>query len=143
MAKGLDDSRNDPATAVVFLAWSENKTVRWQEGWAESFIHCVGMLTQLETVPEYRHVTPVTKALLDRASLETQVRIQSVEDRLSEFEFTDMWPATSSTLLAERATFDRLRHFFTGYYTGTFGSWPPPTPPDTEQWLTRYGTARM
>ena len=138
MAKGLDDSRNDPVTAVAFLAWSEIKSVRWQEGWAESFIHCIGMLTQLESVPEYRHVTPVTKALLDRASLETQVRVQSVEDRLSDFEFTDMWPAMSSTALQERTTFDRLRKFLTGYYTSIFGSWPPPAAEDTEQWLTRF-----
>jgi hypothetical protein len=135
--KRIDDARNDPAAAIALLTWSEGKTVRWQEGWREFFVHCVGMHNRLDTVPELRLVTPITKALIERASLEVEVRIQSVSDRLSDFKFDDMWPAMLPQPPPERASFDRLRQFLKGYYESCYGSWPPPAPGEAEIWLSR------
>jgi hypothetical protein len=135
--KGLDDVRNDPSSAISLLAWSEKRSVRWQEGWRESFVHSTGMQHRLEEVPELRLVTPITWALLERASLEVQVRVHSVAERLVDFNFTDMWPAMSSVPPPERSSFERLRHFLTSYYSNLHGSWPIPGPDGEEQWLTR------
>lgn len=100
-------------------------------------MHCVGMHNRLDTVPELRFVTPITKALIERASLEVEVRIQSVVDRLVDFKFDDMWPAMLPQPPPERASFERLRQFLKGYYESCYGSWPPPAPGEAENWLSR------
>ncbi|KAK3305707.1 uncharacterized protein B0T15DRAFT_378526, partial [Chaetomium strumarium] len=134
-AKGLDDVRNDPETAVSLLAWSESSEVRWEAGWRESFVHCAGMYGQLEKCADFKHVTPITRGLLERVSLETQLRIQAAEERLAEFDYGDMWPSsvavtanTSGPVVTApaKAAMDRLQQFFVQYYTRQFGSWPPP-----------------
>lgn len=142
-SKGIDDARNDPSSAVSLLLWSELSHVRWQEGWREFFVHCAGMHNRLESVPELRLLSPITKALLERASLEGEVRIQNVEDRLTDFHFNDMWPAMTPNPPPERASFDRLRVFLKEYYQASCGSWPVLPPPDSDQWLTRDLTKRL
>jgi hypothetical protein len=157
-AKGLDDVRNDPESAVSLLAWSESSEVRWEAGWREGFVHCAGMYGQLETCADFKHVTPITRGLLERVSLETQLRIQAAEERLAEFDYGDMWPSsvavTANTsgpvgTAPAKAAMDRLQHFFVQYYTRQFGSWPPPVSrsrgglssqvgdDDEDIWLTR------
>ncbi|KAK4192149.1 hypothetical protein QBC35DRAFT_424382 [Podospora australis] len=134
-ARGIDDVRNEPETAVSLLAWSEGSEVRWEEGWRESFLHCAGMYSRLETCSDFKHVTPITRALLERACLETQLRVQAAEERLAGFQYGDMWPAavattasTSGPVIAApaKAAADRLQKFFVSHYTREFGSWPPP-----------------
>lgn len=95
------------------------------------------MHNRLDTVPELRFVTPITKALIERASLEVEVRVQSVAERLPEFNFNDMWPAMLPQPPPERASFERLRQWLIGYYEASYGSWPPPPPGEGENWLTR------
>ncbi|KAK4160142.1 hypothetical protein QBC43DRAFT_220449 [Cladorrhinum sp. PSN259] len=136
-ARGIDDVRNDPETAVSLLAWSEGSEVRWEEGWRESFLHCAGMYPRLETCADFKHVTPITRALLERAHLETQLRVQAAEERLANFEYGDLWPASVAiaanstgpgTSSPAKAAADRLQRFFVSYYIREFGSWPPPPP---------------
>ncbi|RYC61000.1 hypothetical protein CHU98_g5199, partial [Xylaria longipes] len=80
-ARGIDDARNDPETAVSMLAWSETPEVRWEEGWREAFLHCAGMYAHLENSADFRHLTHITRTLLERACLETQLRVQAAEER--------------------------------------------------------------
>ncbi|KAK1757197.1 hypothetical protein QBC47DRAFT_422185 [Echria macrotheca] len=153
-ARGIDDVRNDPETAVSILAWSEGSEVRWEEGWRESFLHCAGMYSQLESCADFKNVTPITRALLERACLETQLRVQAAEERLAAFQYADMWPATDGAIAPARTAAERLQKFFMQHYTREFGRWPPlPMPsghdqgaigmahggPDGEEemWLTR------
>jgi hypothetical protein len=152
-ARGIDDVRNDAETAVGLLAWSEGREVRWEDGWREAFLHCVGMYSRLESCDDFQHVTPITRALLERASLETQLRVQSAEERLAYFQYSDIRPAavaiTASTsgpvvTAPAKASMDRLRQFFVQHYTREFGEWPPPVPPESASgtgedgiWLTR------
>ena len=148
-ARGLDVVRNDPEAAVGLLAWSGGNDVRWEEGWCESFLHCAGMYSRLEACADFDRVTPITRALLERASLEAQLRVQAAEERLAGFEYGDMWPAAvsvtanaSGPVLAApaKAAADRLQRFFVEYYTKEFGSWPPQGATTREQdelWLTR------
>ncbi|KAI1174810.1 hypothetical protein F4777DRAFT_366547 [Nemania sp. FL0916] len=142
-ARGIDDSRNDAETAVSMLAWSETPEVRWEEGWREAFLHCAGMYARLEDCADFRHLTAITKALLERACLETQLRVQAAEERLVAFTFADAWgPVASSN--PGRAAAERLQQFFVSHYAKTWGTWPP-TESDArigmgdgeEMWLTR------
>ncbi|KAK4178474.1 hypothetical protein QBC36DRAFT_367945 [Triangularia setosa] len=137
-ARGIDDVRNDPETAVSLLAWSEGSDVRWEEGWRESFLHCAGMYSRLEACSDFRYVTPITRALLERACLETQLRVQAAEERLATFQYSDMWPAAVATMAnasgpvgaaPAKAAADRLQNFLIQYYTREYGSWPPPLSP--------------
>ncbi|KAH0438367.1 hypothetical protein CcaCcLH18_03354 [Colletotrichum camelliae] len=140
-ARGIDDVRNDPETAVSLLAWSEGQAVRWEEGWRESFLHCAGMYSQLEQCADFKELTPITRALLERACLETQLRVQAAEERLAEFQYGDMWPVGING--PSKAAADRLQKFFLNHYSRVHGCWPPaPTAglPDSEgedMWLTR------
>ncbi|GAB1317639.1 Choriogenin Hminor [Madurella fahalii] len=138
LARGIDDVRNDAETAVSLLAWSEGSEVRWEEGWRESFLHCAGMYSRLEACSDFRHITPITRALLERACLETQLRVQAAEERLAGFQYSDMWPPSvamtanvSGPVAAApaKAAADRLQNFFVQYYTREFGTWPPLSPP--------------
>ncbi|KAM5350616.1 hypothetical protein ACJ41O_007121 [Fusarium nematophilum] len=122
--RGLDDVRSDPATAVSLLAWAEGPDVRWEDGWRECFAHCAGMYTRVEACKDFKHVTPITRALLERASLEMQVRVQAAEERLCGFEFDDMWALGEEDGPARNAA-ERLREMFQGHYERVYGSWPP------------------
>jgi len=137
VTKGIDDVRENPAMATAILAWSESQGVRWEEGWKEAYVHCAGMYNRLDSTPDYRYVTPITRALLERASLEVQVRVHSAEDRLSDFDFKDMWNPMTSGNPVSRAAFERLQKFFSQYYKASYESWPPAAPDGHEQWLTR------
>ncbi|OAA62788.1 hypothetical protein SPI_04328 [Niveomyces insectorum RCEF 264] len=137
-ARGIDDVRNDPETAVSILAWSESPIVRWEEGWRESFLHCGGMYASLEACADFRNVTPITRALLERACLETQLRVQAAEERLADFQYVDMWPPAVATTAnpsgpvmpsPAKAAADRLQMFLLAHYTRVYGRWPPLPPP--------------
>ncbi|TDZ34548.1 hypothetical protein C8035_v010820 [Colletotrichum spinosum] len=140
-ARGIDDVRNDPETAVSLLAWAEGQTVRWEEGWRESFLHCAGLYTHLEQCADFNQLTPITRALLERACLETQLRVQAAEERLAEFQYGDMWPVGVNG--PARAAAERLQKFLLSHYSRVHGCWPPPQKtglPDSEgedMWLTR------
>jgi len=142
-ARGIDDARNDPETAVSMLAWSETAEVRWEEGWREAFLHCAGMYSRLENCADFRHLTPITRALLERACLETQLRAQAAEERLVTFAYADIWPTSGPVANSTaKAAADRLQQFFISYYARTFGAWPPKergarTSEGEEMWLTR------
>lgn len=143
-ARGIDDVRNDAETAVGVLAWSEDPKVRWEEAWCETFVHTAGLYgtghgkTLIESCTDFKNLSPITRALLERASLETQLRVQAAEERLASFSFEDMWPASismasslSGAVLSSPAkdTADRLQRFFVDHYRTVFGGrWPPPAP---------------
>ncbi|KAH8881679.1 hypothetical protein GQ53DRAFT_600923, partial [Thozetella sp. PMI_491] len=141
-ARGIDDVRNEPEGAVSLLAWSEGAEVRWDEGWREAFLHCAGMYSQLEYTADFRHVTPITRALLERACLETQLRVQAAEERLAEFEYSDMWPDAATTtasasgpvmIAPAKAAAERLQKFLIQHYTRRYGRWPPLPPAGDQQ----------
>ncbi|PHH52826.1 hypothetical protein CFIMG_004971RAa [Ceratocystis fimbriata CBS 114723] len=125
--RGIDDVRNDPETAVSLLAWTESARVRWDDGWKESFIHCAGMYgRQVEEAPDYKNVSQISRALLDRASLEMLVRVQQAEERLAEFQYVDMWPGPELEVNPmARQAFGRLQRFFLAHYSQIYGCWPP------------------
>lgn len=144
VSNGVDDVRNDPASAAGLLAWSEGATVRWTEGWREAFVHCTGTYSRLKHAPEFRDVSHFSRILLERANLEVQVRVQQVADKLADFDLIDMWPMQSVLSPTARDAFDRFRRFLTRHYEAVFWSWPPvPRFGTAELWLTRDVIRRL
>ncbi|TVY44047.1 hypothetical protein LOCC1_G006132 [Lachnellula occidentalis] len=143
VTKGIDDVRGNPSSAAALLAWSEGQGVRWEEGWREAYVHSAGMYHRVELCADFKFVTPITKALLERASLDMQVRVQHCQDRFVEFDFEDMWPMMSSHPPPARSAFERLRKFFLQHYEASYETWPPAVPNDAEQWLTRDIAQRL
>jgi hypothetical protein len=143
VSRGLDDVRNDPSSASGLLAWSEGTNVRWREGWREAFVNCAGMYHRLPTVPESRDISPISKALLERANLELQVRIQQAEEQLSAFDLAELWPLASANPPPARASFERFRKFLVKFYEHVYWTWPPRYEDDRELWLTRDLVMRL
>lgn len=143
MSKGLDDVRDNPSLAAAMLAWSESEYIRWEDAWRESFVHCVGMHSKVENTSDFRFITPITRALMERASLEMQVRIHSCETALLDLDFGEMFAIVRPMPTTARKAFDNLRAFFIQYYKKAYGTWPPQSPVDEEQWLTRTHVQRL
>ena len=138
---GFDDVRNNPSYAASLLAFSENPGVQWREGYIEAFPHCVGMLDKgLQTVPEWRYITPHTKMYLQNASMEIEERVHRAQSWLLSFDFDDMWPTTSAPPSTARGCFDRLRKWLCKYYENAFLHWPPTS---DMTWLTRDMVVRL
>ena len=122
----------------------DTATQLWHEGWREAFVHCTGMYSRLRHVPEFRDVSHFSRILLERASLEIQVRVQQAADKLADFDFADMWPMQSVLPPPARDSFDRFRRFLSRHYEAVFWSWPPlPRFGTAEIWLTREGRTRL
>lgn len=137
----FDDVRNNPSYAASLLAFSEAPGVQWREGYIEAFVHCVGMLNLgLQTIPEWRHITPHTKMFLQNANMEIEERIHRAQAWLLSFDFSEMWPATAVAPSAARGCFDRLRKWLQKYYENAFLHWPPS---NDQTWLTRDMVVRL
>jgi hypothetical protein len=141
--RAVDDVRADPASAVSLLAWAESPGVRWAAGWAETFTHCVGMLSHVRHCAEYSALAPPTRALLDSAYAEMHARIRAAQKRLADFDCTDMWEclpeASTRSAFEARAAAIRFSIFLRAHYSRacSSGTWPPPDPEGSDTWLTR------
>ena len=137
----FDDVRNNPSYAASLLAFSEAPGVQWREGYIEAFVHCVGMLEMgLQTIPEWRYITPHTKMFLSNASMEIEERIHRAQGWLLSFDFSEMWPTTAVPASVARGCFDRLRKWLCKYYENAFIHWPPS---NDQTWLTRDMVVRL
>lgn len=140
----LDDLRSDPGAAIGLLSWSEEPGVRWHEGWREAFVHAVGMYDRMITLTAYRDVSLVSRALLERAHLDLQLRVEGAEERLAGFDFDDIWPRQSAQAPPARASFDRCRKFLKRFYESAYKTWPVPVPEKAGgRWLTRDIAIRL
>lgn len=148
-SRALDDVRCSPATAVSLLIWAEGKDVRWVDGWRQCFTHCTGMFPSVEMCKDYKSLTPISRALLEKASLEMQDRVNAAEERLAGFEYDDMWTHYGEAGQARGAA-ERLREMLYCHYQQVYGSWPPSpqarsrnqsvtseTSAEEDTWLTR------
>ena len=137
----FDDVRNNPSYAASLLAFSEHPSVQWREGYIEAFVHCVGMLNLgLQTISEWRYITPHTKMILQNASMEMEERLHRAQGWLFSFNFTEMWPTTSAPPCAAHGCFERFRKWLCSYYENAFLHWPPT---NDQTWLTRDVILRL
>lgn len=137
VVNGLVDVRNDPGAAAGLLAWSEECTVRWQEGWREAFVHGVGMYERMSGLKEYQDVTPITQTLLEQARLRIGVRVQEAEARLSSFDYDYAWPRQWERSDQAYLSFTRYAKFLKRHYETRFKAWPPKERAESGDWLSR------
>ncbi|KAF3938828.1 hypothetical protein ABW19_dt0205683 [Dactylella cylindrospora] len=123
--KEFDDVRNMPDLAAGMLIFAEK--YQMSDLYKECFVHCVGMMNRLELSIDYQHISPLTRALLDRANLDIQVRTGKCDNMLvhGQFSFNEMWPHMSAGYPPARHAFDRFQKFLAKHYQGRFGAWPP------------------
>lgn len=139
---GLDDVRNSIKRAMCLLAWSEQENVKWRQGYLEYFVHLTGvMIPELEQVPEFKRLSVVTRRNLGIAAKTLQLRAMEAEEKLSTFDFSDLWGDTSRQ--ADRPvyqSYQSFRTFLVNHYTRKYTSWPPSS---TKSWLNRKLTLSL
>lgn len=133
---GLDDLRNNVRRAMGLLAWAEQDTVRWRQGYLESFVHLAGVMTrELEDHPDFKRLSVVTRRNLGLAGKTLQLRVMEAEEKLSSFDFSDLWEDTSkSNNSPVYQSYQSFRQFLIGHFTRIYGNWPPSS---DKTWLNR------
>ncbi|TID22708.1 hypothetical protein E6O75_ATG01882 [Venturia nashicola] len=141
----LDDVRGNIKHALGLLAWSEQSNVMWDAGYLEGFVHCVGMMTQ-ETLKmrEYRSLSQITRHKLQNANNAMQLRLIEAEERLSHFDFPEMWYIDGvSNNHPTQKSFEAFRDFLYSFYQAEYGQWPPRREDHQGHWLSRSLMARL
>jgi hypothetical protein len=133
---GLDDIRNNPRRALGLLAWAEQDNIRWRQGYLESFVHLAGVISQeIEHHADFKRLSVVTRRNLGLAGKTLQLRVMEAEEKLSSFDFGDLWEDNSkATNSSVYLSYQSFRQFLIGHFTQIHGSWPPST---EKTWLNR------
>ena len=133
---GLDDIRNNTKHALALLAWAEQDAVRWRQGYLESFVHLSGVMNQdLENHPDFKRLSVVTRRNLGLAGKTLQLRVMEAEEKLSSFDFDDLYEdTTKATNSLVYQSYQAFRQFLIGYFTRNYGDWPPSA---DKTWLNR------
>lgn len=146
----LDDVRNNLRHALRLLHWCESQLVRWEDGYTECFIHCVGMMNASTfEMFEFRELSKQSRSNLENAYSELQIRILDAQERLQNFNFRDIWDVNGviSNSPVQRS-FDAFRDFVYRYYARKHGAWPPSSLQNIrggqqQAWLTRGLAMRL
>ncbi|KAF2102720.1 hypothetical protein NA57DRAFT_31576 [Rhizodiscina lignyota] len=141
--RNLDDVRDNLKAALGLLAWCEMPGVRWEEGYTETFVHCVGMMTS-DTVemPEFKSLSRPSRHNLEYAYNSLQLRIIEAEEKLSSFNFNELWDVEGVAPNSEAMrSFDAFRAFLLNYYGREYHGWPPRK--TQGRWLTRTIAGRL
>ncbi|MCJ1414370.1 hypothetical protein MMC32_000696 [Xylographa parallela] len=114
------DFRDCPDHALAILNFAEAFKIR--ELWTDAFVHCSGMNDELVTSTEFMSTSKTTKALITRAHLEMDIRLERAGRSLSNFledEISGALPIEAQKHL------ERFRSFLTSFYVQKTGYWPP------------------
>ncbi|KAL8761603.1 MAG: hypothetical protein Q9184_002278 [Pyrenodesmia sp. 2 TL-2023] len=117
------DFHSCPDHALAVLQFAEKHELL--ELWRDSFCHCVGMSQDLPFSSEYEFVSRQSKALITRADLEMNVRLEDAGRSLGNFLEDDLSRAYLGLTPAARIHLDRFRSFLHSFYVGKYGYWPP------------------
>jgi hypothetical protein len=133
---GIDDLRNNIRRALGLLAWAEQDTVKWRQGYLESFVHLAGVMTpDIEDHPDFKRLSVVTRRNLGLAAKTLQLRVMEAEEKLSSFDFRDLWEdTTKNTNSPVYQSYQAFRQFLVGHFTRVYGNWPPTS---DKTWLNR------
>jgi hypothetical protein len=133
---GIDDVRTSIKSAMCLLAWSEQDNVKWRQGYLETFTHLSGvMIPELEEVAEFKRLSIVTRRNLGIAAKSLQLRVMEAEEKLSTFDFSDLWEDASKAANSPVFhSYQAFRSFLVGHYTRNYGNWPPAS---NKTWLNR------
>lgn len=142
-SKRLDDVRNDIRRALCLLGWSEQTSVQWELGYLESFVHAAGMMSpEITEMPEYKRLSHITRTNLYNAFSGMQLVAMEVEDKLKDFDFSEMWTMQKATSSPAKKAFDAFQDFLLSFYEDAYGEWPPQAPAG-QRWLDRQIVRRL
>ena len=125
---GLDDVRHSIKRALGLLAWAEQDNVRWRQGYLESFVHLVGIMSpQLEDSPDFKRLSMGTRRNLGLAAKSLQLQVMEAEEKLASFDFGDLWEEQKGKVQGNPvyAAYQAFRMFLVEHYKHIYGSWPP------------------
>ncbi|KAL8870948.1 MAG: hypothetical protein Q9174_003123, partial [Haloplaca sp. 1 TL-2023] len=117
------DFRSCPDHALAVLRFAEKNELL--DLWRDSFCHCAGMSDDLESSAEFEFVSRQSKALINRAQLEMDLRLEHAGHSLGNFLEDDLSGALGFSPAAQ-AHLDRFRSFLNSFYVAKHGYWPPP-----------------
>ncbi|KAI4197522.1 MAG: hypothetical protein LQ348_002158, partial [Seirophora lacunosa] len=117
------DFRSCPDHALAVLQFAEKHELL--ELWRDSFCHCAGMSEELPFSAEYEFVSRQSKALITRANLEMDLRLEHAGRSLGNFLEDDLSGAHLGLPPPARVHLDRFRSFLQSFYVGKYGYWPP------------------
>lgn len=138
---GIDNVRNDIRHALALLAWAEQDTVRWRQGYLECFTHLAGAITpQIEDTPEFKRLSIVTRRNLGIAAKTLQLRVMEAEEKLASFDFSELWKDSPKLVNGPvHQSYQAFRQFLAEHYGRIYGSWPP----SQGTWLNRKTVLAM
>ncbi|KAL8783367.1 MAG: hypothetical protein Q9213_004686 [Squamulea squamosa] len=117
------DFRSCPDHALAVLQFAEKHEL--VDLWRDSFCHCAGMSDDLEASAEYEFVSRQSKALITRAHMEMNLRLEHAGSSLGNFLEEDLSGAFLGLPLSARVHLDRFRSFLHSFYVAKYGYWPP------------------
>nr|POE63402.1 hypothetical protein CFP56_04305 [Quercus suber] len=109
--------------ALACLALAEQ--AQMHDLWVDSFAHCVGQCHELSRSPEYDAISQKTKALILRAALEMDLRIERALRVLGSFLEEELGAEYLGLSKPAREHLDRFRSFLNTYYVEKLGYFPP------------------
>lgn len=121
--QGYLDFRECADHALAVLQFAEK--FEMDSLWANAFAHCAGMNDILESSREFEGLSRVSKALINRAHLEMDVRLDRAVKSLGTFFEDDLSGAYLGLGNAARTHLERFRSFLHSFYLGRHGYWPP------------------
>ncbi|KAI9755509.1 MAG: hypothetical protein M1835_000821 [Candelina submexicana] len=133
--QGYTDFRECPDHALGMLYFAEQ--FKDQSLWTDAFAHCVGMNNSLAKSSELGIISRVSKALITRAHLEMDLRLDHAGRILSSFLEDELSGAFLGLENGARMHLDRFRSFLHGYYVGKYGYWPPPSSQGSKDTLSK------
>lgn len=133
---GIDNVRNNIRHALALLAWAEQDSVKWRQGYLECFTHLAGAMTpQIEDTPEFKRLSIVTRRNLGIAAKTLQLRVMEAEEKLASFDFADLWKSSPKLTNGPiYQSYQAFRQFLIDHYGRIYGTWPPPS---QDTWLNR------
>lgn len=103
----------------------------------EGFVHGAGKLSHIKTLKstKYEQISPVTRNRLERAAIDLDGRIRTIQTKLEDFEFPSMFAGLANSQMAVEAktirfkawktAFANLRKHVIAHYRQRYGAWPP------------------
>ncbi|KAL1656955.1 hypothetical protein SLS61_000751 [Didymella pomorum] len=139
---GIDNIRNDTRHALALLAWAEQDTVKWRQGYLECFTHLAGAITpHIEETPEFKRLSIVTRRNLGIAAKTLQLRIMEAEEKLATFDFSELWKDSPKLVNGSvHQSYQAFRQFLANHYGRIYRTWPPSS---QGTWLNRKTVLAM
>ncbi|KAF1982548.1 hypothetical protein K402DRAFT_424477 [Aulographum hederae CBS 113979] len=140
----LDDVRGNMDAALGLLRWCEQDNVQWEDGYTETFVHCVGMMSSdVLSTHAFSKLSHFSRHTLDDAYEGLQLKLLDAQERLDQFSFPDLWSSerisgNNEALKSSRA----FQEFFLDFYQREYRRWPPPVLVNG-RWLSRDIVQRL